>query len=92
MANKLSVVGHYLIVVRTKKSALAEGCVGLTLPNTQDSGFFFLSGDFYSLTQDKWLQFSRPEPAFNMFAIDNIPVILGQNFKVFFSLSLFVAN
>ena len=40
-------------------------------------GFFFLSGDFYNLQSDTWTMFSKPEPAFNIFSIDNVPIILG---------------
>ena len=64
------------VLARTRASALAEGCVSLTLPGN-DTGFFFLSGDFYSLDTHTWTRFARPEPAFNMFSLDNVPVILG---------------
>jgi len=64
------------VLTKTKQSALAEGCVGITL-SSGDIGFFFLSGDFYNLRSETWTTFSKPEPAFNIFSIDNVPIILG---------------
>lgn len=64
------------VVTKLRKSAVAEGCVAISLED-DNFGFFFLSGDFYSLDTHTWTRFARPEPAFNMFSLDNVPVILG---------------
>ena len=60
-----------------------QGCVGLSLggePHSGaggDMGFFFLSGDFYSLSRDQWTKYSKLEPAFNLFSLGHTPLILG---------------
>ena len=64
------------VVTKLRKSAVAEGCVAISLQD-DNFGFFFLSGDFYSITHSSWSSFSKPEPAFNIFSLNNQPVILG---------------
>ena len=66
------------VVTKLRKSAVAEGCVAISLSLQDDNfGFFFLSGDFYSITHSSWSSFTKPEPAFNIFSLNNQPVILG---------------
>lgn len=64
------------VVTKLPHSAQAEGCTAISL-DSDNFGFFFLSGDFYSITNSRWTEFKKPEPAFNIFSINNQPVILG---------------
>ena len=64
------------VVTKLPHSAQAEGCTAISL-DSDNFGFFFLSGDFYSITHSRWTDFKKPEPAFNIFSINNQPVILG---------------
>ena len=64
------------VVTKLPHSAKAEGCTAISL-DSDNFGFFFLSGDFYSITHSRWTEFKKPEPAFNIFSINNQPVILG---------------
>ena len=64
-------------VTRLKKSAESEGCVYIQMKN-EDFGFFFLSGDWFSLKYRSWSVFARPDPAFNIANFGNIPSILGM--------------
>ena len=64
------------VVTKLPHSAKAEGCTAISL-DSDNFGFFFLSGDFYSITHSRWRDFKKPEPAFNIFSINNQPVILG---------------
>ena len=64
------------VITLLEESAQAEGCVGLRLKNG-DYGFFFLSGDWFSLKLKSWSKFNRPDPAFNIVKLGNKPTILG---------------
>ena len=64
------------IITKLKASAEGEGCVFLKLENF-DYGFFFLSGDWFSLKSLSWTTFSKPGPAFNIVMFENKPTILG---------------
>ena len=64
------------VITLLEESAQAEGCVGLRLKNG-DYGFFFLSGDWFSLKLKSWSKFIRPDPAFNIVKLGNKPTILG---------------
>ena len=65
------------IVTKVKDTAYGEGCVFLSLEN-DDFGFFFLSGDWFSLKFLKWSAFDKPDPAFNIVALKNTPTVLGM--------------
>ena len=65
------------IITKLKASAEGEGCVFLKLENF-DYGFFFLSGDWFSLKSLSWARFSKPGPAFNIVMFENKPTIVGM--------------